>query len=712
MTGKNFIYTLMTSFVLVLGACTSEDVSDSFDRTADGTIDFNVGVEASPANRTMTRSLVDETALSGDGYYAMQANTQVRLRVDGTWSGKPNPNISQAATYKTIAEDETKAKHVNALSFDSDTKLYWDDYGTGDPENKNESDKLYKEIGLNVYGVSVDGETSAPDPSDWQALEWSTVDNDGKTEINTTTHLLKKDILVSNNLTGNDAYKFADRNTLPQNLLSFKHVLSKITINLTANNGFQTEGGVGKTEHRFYSDPVLTLTNATTVAGAENNGGAYALTEGAINIEKAEANADDANTKKNIIAGTINTEGKPVTVVKEALVYPGTLLGATDDNDVIAQLNADGNIYYIKAAEIRAAMADKTPGADYKTLPGYNYIINVTVNKSEIIVTSTVTNWVTVNSTEVAPEINVTVGIGENAEGAHPTDFTAFNFYRSETKANGYGTEPAATPTGTPDGKTKWDFGTKKLFWPNHEKHYHFRGIFPTITSLDEDAAGNQVVKVTNGKYDAEKFPCNFLMGMPIFPADKKCDNPDHTPVNMNESGICARTEAINLTFNYMMSRVEVILYSSNPSDDNYVDLSNIEVELTNVYDAGNILLKDRSAEVTGDAGNYTLSVSDAAIHEYKDIIVPQALTFTSAGAAGNVRFKITVTNKDNTKDIYYADVAPIMNESKTAKVAPLGKWESGTRYVYKLKVTKTEIKATATLEDWVTVEGSQEVWF
>ena len=66
MTGKNFIYTLMASFVLVLGACTSEDVSDSFDRTADGTIDFNVGVEASPANRTMTRSLVDETALSGD----------------------------------------------------------------------------------------------------------------------------------------------------------------------------------------------------------------------------------------------------------------------------------------------------------------------------------------------------------------------------------------------------------------------------------------------------------------------------------------------------------------------------------------------------------------------------------------------------------------------------------------------------------------------
>jgi hypothetical protein len=162
-----------------------------------------------------------------------------------------------------------------------------------------------------------------------------------------------------------------------------------------------------------------------------------------------------------------------------------------------------------------------------------------------------------------------------------------------------------------------------------------------------------------------------------------------------------------------MMSRVEVILYSSDPSDDNYVDLSNIEVELTNVYDAGNILLKDRSAEVTGDAGNYTLSVSDAAIHEYKDIIVPQALTFTSAGAAGNVRFKITVTNKDNTKDIYYADVAPIkVRATGSLTSAPVSAWESGVHYVYNLKITKTEIKTTATLTDWTTVEAREDVWF
>jgi hypothetical protein len=44
--------------------------------------------------------------------------------------------------------------------------------------------------------------------------------------------------------------------------------------------------------------------------------------------------------------------------------------------------------------------------------------------------------------------------------------------------------------------------------------------------------------------------------------------------------------------------------------------------------------------------------------------------------------------------------------------VAPNGKWESGVRYVYHLNVSKTHIKATATLANWQSVEASQEIWF
>ena len=191
MTGKNFIYTLMTSFVLVLGACTSEDVSDSFDRTADGTIDFNVGVEASPVNRTVTRG----GESSASKYYAMKAGTQVRLKVDGTWAGKDPEAISKKTTCTTIAATDA-APTINALSFTENEMLYWDDYGTGDPNNKTNTDN-----GLKVLGVAVDGMAEAPAVKDteWESLSWPVITY-GKDVLN-------GDIIVSNNLS-TDPYKF------------------------------------------------------------------------------------------------------------------------------------------------------------------------------------------------------------------------------------------------------------------------------------------------------------------------------------------------------------------------------------------------------------------------------------------------------------------------------------------------------------------------
>jgi hypothetical protein len=62
---------------------------------------------------------------------------------------------------------------------------------------------------------------------------------------------------------------------------------------------------------------------------------------------------------------------------------------------------------------------------------------------------------------------------------------------------------------------------------------------------------------------------------------------------------------------------------------------------------------------------------------------------------------------------VYYADVAPVKVKALGASTSEaVTAWESGTHYVYNLKITKTEIKATASLTDWKTVEASEEVWF
>ncbi len=674
----------MTSLVLAVAACTNEDMDVSLNHTAEGAIDLSVGVEATPARRALTRAGGATSA-----YYAMKAGTQVRLKVDGRWTGKTPEAISQKTTCTTIAAESGSA--VNALSFTEDEMLYWDDYGTGDPNNKTNTDQ-----GLNVLGVAVDGKDAAPtiaNDSQWESLPWDVV-TDGD-------DVLGSDIIVSNNLT---AYQFKNRNDDEAKKIIFQHPLSKITINLKAADGF-TKGTVGATKYKFEKDPTVTLTNATTLAGISDAANDYALTKGTVSIARAVAESD--GTKETLIAGTTSTTDEDITVIKQAVVYPGTQLGATADA-VIAIVNADDNIYYIRANEIHAAIDDKGGHTDYKTLAGYNYIINVTVKKTGIVLTATVEKWVDVNSDEVHPVINVNTTVGGGIY--KPTGANVFAFYRSEAIDKGYNND--ATPEMEIDGTVDWT-NTTTLYWTSHYQHYHFRGIYPDTTTVVEDATDQtQYVEVANGDYDAATFPSNFVMGMPEIAAGTPCGNPDHTQVDMSIHGICAREAAINLNFRYMMSQVEVLLTSSAEGAHDHVDLSNVKVELVNVYNTGHILLKDRSAVVTGTAADFTLPQIDDTKHQYLGVIVPQALPYTTAGAATNLRFRITVTNSDSTKDIYYADVEPILKKGTTEKVAPKGKWESGIHYVYNLKVTKTEIKSTASLTDWQTEDAEEEVWF
>jgi len=660
-------YTLAASLVLGLGSCTSEDFWDTFDRTVDGPINFTVGLESASVQQASTRAEAAD-------------NTKVNLLVEGIWNRK----IDEENKTGLVSKPATGTIMGTSLNYDANQTLYWDDFGTGDPDNEANNTS-----GLSVQAVAIEGKAETTDVSSWSALPWSTVDTGNATELIKDKKLLAKDILTAS--INHYIFKSTDGE------LNFKHALSKITVIITANAGFKQ---VNK-QAVFNEEPTLLLTSAATAKDAVNNGAAYALTEGTINVATGKATPDD--TKKNVYAAT--TSASLHQVVKEALVYPGTVLGSSDDV-VIAHLNADGNIYYIKADRIRAAM-----GGNYSTEAGKNYVLKITVNKTGISMTATVTNWDTVESEVVTPKVNLTVGVGEGKKDATPTDFTAFNLWQSESKSNGYGSASAATPTGTPDGTTNWDFATP-LYWENHNKHYHFRGIYPVGTPVITDDKGNQAVEVSNAAYDSDKFPSNFLMGMPEVADDETCGSTNHTPVKMSENGICAREAAINLNFRYMMSQVEVNLSSTTTNDNAKVDLTNVKVELDNVCIDGKIMLSDRSPVVTTDNKIYELPGTSST--HYHGIIIPQPL---KVGTTNKVRFKITIysdAEKKKVEDVYYADVAPIKVKvaNSTDAAEATDAWKSGVHYVYNLNLTKTEIKATATLTDWKTVEASEDVWF
>lgn len=700
MNRKDFIYTLAASLVLGLGSCTSEDFWDTFDRTVDGPICFTTGVESSSAQRAFTRAGSEQELTNG---------TQVRLRASGFWEfASPKDSIIKytAALIKDVDKD-------GGLNYENSVPFYWDDFGAGDPKNTE-----HTAHGITVLGVAVNGLTAAPEienKNEWKELSWPLVD--GSNGVNA----IEKDIIISNNLKKKNTCKFAEKST-PKNL-DFIHPLSKITFNIKAGEGFPVEKGNTK----FENDPVLVLSKSNEFANVDEEANRYVLATGKIKIEDGVAESD--GTMSSVVVGTTSTpNSSTVSVIKQALVYPNTQLG-TDDTDIIAALKVDENVYYIKAAEIHTAMNTYDSEATvkhngYKTLPGVNYIIKITVNKTGVRFTASVTDWDNVEAANVDPEIDVTTHIGLSDSGTNaPNNFTSYALWRSTNIASGYQHESTLSG-GAIDGNSVWT-ASQQLYWPDHNTHYHLRGLFPLRDNVAQtgpvvgELNGEQVVSVSNGACTESTvkntFPCNFMIGMPEFgDANYMCKSELHDPKDMRTEGICARSSAINLNFRYVMSQVEVEL-TSNPDETatDYIDLTNSKVYLVNVGNDGAIKLSDRSAIFTDD-GKQSFLLPKTSGNNFRGIIIPQTLVNDDTQKSNKVRIKIEVYNKDNAsvlEDVYYADVAPIQKSDKSL-VAPNGKWEAGVHYKYTLKLTKTKINATATLTDWQQVDASTDVWF
>lgn len=724
MKGKQEIKAILLGIgmgLLVLPSC-SDDVINP-DRPENGAIMLQVGVSNSPAQQPLTRA-------AGDTYVALSQNTKFKLRVQGTWTGKtPNGEIINVTTATAGAAQSFATGTENSLTFDP--VLYWDDYGTGDPDNKT----MGRDKGLDILAVAVDHADAAMEISDaeWKGTMPWTLQTNG-------TDVLTKDILVANNLSDGQTpgrLTFANRKDPEKSRLIFQHLMSKITFNLTPADGFlQTSG-----KYAFTASPTVTLNRNRYKDGDLPTGGDYALVEGTINIRNAEA-TPSSTSMKTVTAGdeTKKEEGGAEVRTQVALVYPGTCLGETDE-DVVARIAADNNYYYVTAKEIRAAIdnvADHT--GDYNTKAGYNYIINVTVKKTGVNVTATVTNWVDVKADEAFPAIALTAGAGSTGETGDWAAITGdgFDFFRSTAMLTGYSDE-ASLKEGDyykPLRKVKWETtsGTTSpracvfydntgatetpLYWPDHDTHYHFRGVYPATTT-DASAAAPQVkafttaagateqgIAVQNGAYDKTKFPSNLMIGMPEIAKGTLCESGEHPQVDMSKEGICARSGKINMNFRYMMSQVEIELaHSLEEGTEGDVKLDeNTKVEIVGGYTDGYICLGDREAVgQTKDAYKTTVVAGDANKLKRHDIVLPQDLT--------GMKFKITVNNTDDTHDYYYATIQDIPVSVGGGAKESITKWEPGKHYKYTLKLKKTAMEITATLTDWITVTAEDDIW-
>ena len=679
----------LAAATLLLAACSDTPDARYSVGSEDNEVRISAGIASSP------RGIESRAALAG--HYAFAAGTYINLHVEGYWKGKSPEKIEKTAIFKAASG----ADNINAIYYHSGEQIYWDDFGTADPGNTENRSK-----GLGVLAVAIDRvktETTIADKA-WLSsdattdLPWSVV-TDG-------TNSFKNDILVANNLydasstSPQKRYTFDEQKaaTPGESLLDFKHVLSKITFVLTAGSGFPIILG----NPGFISDPKVVLTRNKT--GEKKTEWCY--TSGTINIKTATATANPTSLKK-VKLDDIDRSGAKFT--HEAIIYPGSQFGGEDD-DVVAQINADGNIYYVTAKQIRAAIHDDASHkGTYNTLPGYNYIFQVTVNKTDIKVTATISDWETVTAAEETPKIVVSADVGKQDDKTKTLD--KFRFYRNEDGALKTGKYIALADAENPqasdiaDGSTIWNFYNvdgstpTPLYWPNHTTHYFFRGVYPYNTAVT-DGGGTTYIQAENGTFGTSTY-YNLMIGAPEIASGTMCDNPDHTPVDMSTKGICARTGKINLNFRYMMAQVEVKL-TTTTGDDKVILDKNTTVELVNTIKSRRIYLGTRSIGLGYESltrETYRMTQQTADVKVFHDAIVPQSLP-------DEVQLKITV--KDGTKsDVYYA----VVNKIKVSGDNITKWWEAGKHYVYTLNIKKTGISVTATITDWTTAEGSDDIW-
>lgn len=730
---------IFATALTALAACSDDVATGRYSvGEEDNLVRLTTGVENAPSAALPSRADV-----SGATHYALQTGTALNLYVEGKWTNAygTTTDITKTPIYKA---GDPSGNFINPVQYDAtynSTKstLYWDDFGTADPANT-----VNRAKGLGILAVAVDGKVLKTVDIKWGTftLAWNVATSSTVQPEESSQKFLLEDLLVANNLyaafdaesatTPQKRYTFGEQKALDTNpaeaRLEFQHVLSKITFNITAGEGFEGLGGTSS----FWTTPTVTLARNRTNE-AENP---WCYTKGSINIKTAQATND--GTKSVVKLSDMNTDLSNVN--EAAIIYPGSELGAAD-TDVVAKIVVDGaNVYYVTAKEIRAAI-DATTGheGNYATKPGYNYIFNITLNKTDIIVTATVSKWIDVNADEAFPKIVVSANVG-NKDNTQQT-LTEFRFYRNDgvNVPIGMGDAPTAPATKNvkytaladaqnpvaddkADGETAWKFRTigetptvTSLYWPNHTTHYFFRGVYPSATNVTDGGGTSSYIAVNNAKYEAATFPSNLMIGAPEITDGTNCNNPDHTAVDMSKYGICARTGSINLNFRYMMSQVEVDLKTETSSDDKVELNADTKLEILNPITQSNIYLGTRSTGYeasTVRATDYTMhrkGDATASLVTFHDAIVPQYLPKPNEDKP--MRFKVTIKNSNGTYDVYYADVQPIqVSESGGAKKT-IENWLGGYHYKYTLTLKKTGISVTATITDWIPANGSDNVW-
>ena len=589
-----------------------------------------------------------------------------------------NPSLSSSVVSRaTAAEFATNdelliyVRHVNGTSIDSytdvDTKLdrlvtlkvndnksvavegtplYWDDFS-----KSAESDKDIRATnhGLqSYYGYCYNGGTSKSFTESTGELEWTAV-----TATTSATDIQHTDLLWS---AAQDMITYShasvENGTTGTLSVPFTHAMSEFTVILEAEEGYSDKAfeNTSVTLHNMNSVGSF-IAPLSTVVGSEAK-------------DFTMYSAEDAKVKTRTYI---------------ALTVPGTALYT--ENLFLTISNAEGNNYTYKlSADNLSDTAWGKALAEGKTLPGNNYKLTLTLNKSGVSAVATLADWVTVEA-EGDALIDFTADVKSHNIANKLTEGNAFNLWMTAaTDEPTYTASSTRTAEYTANGLSL----NSPLYWPNGTDKYYFRAEAnydgKKLTTLGE-GDDSTVVKQGQDRVWATT-------------AAHKASNATKT-YNAGEA-IAPRTGSVPFEFKHVMSKVIINLTTptaeegANEASTKHVDLTDATLSLSNVYPSGKLDIHTGAVTATGTPQAITATNS---LNEY---VVPQATK----------DMVLTVTLKDGTKYTFNLANAKVVKDCKPT-TEPISLWEQGNVYTYTINISKQGVELLGYVKDWIENKGS-----
>lgn len=661
----NHKLTYLAALALLAASCSSDDigVDKSATLSGDGSktpIEVRTNLFAAPVTRAVDKKFEEGDVLVAYLEAGKEEGASPVFTCDTDFKGIYTFTLNRTFENTLGGDHITETEEAGDLR----EKLFWDDFSSTDKDLRDADRGLRLKYGYcfnggegenNAKGLAVKGNISTALNETAGTLGWTVATDQSAADGSAMKH---SDLLfAATQKMIRYGHSQQDREVL---VLPFTHAMSKITINVTAGEGF-------KTDKENFASSVLTLQGMNTVAAVNAPAATLEASVPATVTTYNKVKTNTTATYQAIVVPTVLSAGNILASIKDIdgndynIPVTQGILDAWSKNDrlVISEEEIPHGTASAKPVSSKTSLWENLTraipeGKGGRMKSGVNYILDVTVNKQQIIIRATITDWDKVKADGIS-EINFSGDVTEKGSIANELKTGGFDVYKNSTNT----AFPTLSTTVTHDG-AKWNY-SPVIYWDGQADASYFRAVAPAGSSPSALEQGKDILWGTSG---------------------------DINGVTDGETAVTPRTGDVPLEFKHLMSKVSFNLTTS--SDElKKVTLAGATIKITNMAKTGTYNIVNGA--VSADASSAVM-VEDMASGSVK-VVVPQAISSDA---------KVTITLADGTTYSLLLGSC-LLDGTET----PVSTWAPGTIYTYSIYLEKEKITFSAKVKEWENVEGS-----